>query len=112
MAQVAHADHDEVVVVVHPQDVADLGLQLLHIIAVPLLAELTEAAEVLPDLGGGDVHLLSQGVGGDPDNAAVAEVGQLPVISGQTPYDGVGDIFLFHMNHSYAEFIREIILNN
>ena len=100
MTQVAHADHNQVVVVVHPQDVADLGLQLFHVITVPLLAKLTEATEVLPDLGGGDIHLLPQGVGGDPHHAAVAEIGQLPVISGQAPYHGVGDIFLFHMNHS------------
>ena len=50
------------VVVVHAQDVADLRPELLHIVAVALLAELSEAAEVLPDLGGGDVHLLAQGV--------------------------------------------------
>ena len=112
MAQIAHADHDEVMVVVHAQDMSDLSLQLLHIVAVPLLAELAEAAEVLPDLRGGDVHLLSQGMGGDPDDAAVAEVRQLTIISGQTPYDGVGDIFFFHVNHSLPNSFCEFILNH
>ena len=65
MAQIAHADHHQMMVVVHTQNVADLGAQLLHVIAVTLLAELTEAAEILPDLRGGDVHFLTQRVGGD-----------------------------------------------
>ena len=62
MAQIANADHDEVVVVVHAQDMTDLGPQFFYIVAVALLAELTETAEILADLRGGDVHLLPQGV--------------------------------------------------
>ena len=57
-----NADHDEVVVVVHAQDMTDLGPQFFYIVAVALLAELTETAEILADLRGGDVHLLPQGV--------------------------------------------------
>ena len=40
----------------------DLGPQFFYIVAVALLAELTETAEILADLRGGDVHLLPQGV--------------------------------------------------
>lgn len=47
VAQIANADHDEVVVVVHAQDMTDLGPQFFYIVAVALLAELTETAEIL-----------------------------------------------------------------
>ena len=63
MAQMAHADDDKPVAVVDAQNVADLGPQLRHVVAIPLLAELAEAAEILADLGGSDVHLVSQGAG-------------------------------------------------
>ena len=58
VTQVANTDHDQVVIIVHPQDPANLRMELLHVIAVTLLAELADAAQVLADLGGGDVHLL------------------------------------------------------
>ena len=34
------------------------------------------------------------------ETEAVAEVCELAVISGQTPYHGVGDVFLSHISHS------------
>ena len=79
------------------QNVADLGAEFLHVVAVALLAELAEAAEILADLGGGDAHLHPQGVGGDADNALAAKVVQMAVIPGKTPDDGVGDVLLFHI---------------
>ena len=84
---------------------ADLSLQLLHIVSVSLLAELAEAAEILADLRGGDVHFLSQRMGGDPDNAPVVQFVQLAVISWQTPDHGVGNVFLFQKAHSYLACI-------
>lgn len=95
VAQIAYADHDQMVVVVHTQNVADFRPQFLHVVSIALLAEFAEAAEVLPDLGGGDIHLLSQGMGGDADYAAVAKIGELPVISGKTPDHGIGNVFFF-----------------
>ena len=100
MTQVAHADHDQVVVVVHAQNVTDLSTELLHIIAVALLSELAETAEILADLRGGDVHLLAQRMGGDADHAAVAQVSQLAVISGKTPDNSVRDVLFFQKDHS------------
>ncbi len=44
VTQMAHTDHDDVVAAVYAQDVADLGAQLGHIVAVALLAELTESS--------------------------------------------------------------------
>ena len=93
---IAGTDDDEVVVVVHTQDVADLAPELLHIVAVALLAELAEAAEVLADLGGGDVHLLAQLVGGDADGAPLAELGEVAVVTGEAADDGIRDVFPFH----------------
>ena len=96
MAQVAGADDDEVMIVVHAQDVADLAPEFLYIIAVALLAELAEAAEVLADLGGGDVHLLAQLVGGDAHSAPLAELGEVAVVTGEAADDGIRDVFPFH----------------
>ncbi len=56
MAQVARSHHNEPVAGVDAQNVADFRAQLRHVIAVALLAESAEAAEILPDLRGGDVH--------------------------------------------------------
>ena len=95
MSQIADADHDQMVIIVHAQNMADLSLQFFHIITVTLLSELAKAAEVLADLGGGDAHLLPQGMGGDPHDAAAAQFIQMAVISWKTPDNGVGDVFLF-----------------
>ena len=96
VAQVAHADDDEPVAVVDAQNVADLGPQLRHVVAVPLLTELAEAAEILADLGGGDVHLIPQGAGGDAHHAFVVQVIQIPVIPWQPVDDRVRNFLFFH----------------
>ena len=96
MAQMAHADDDEPVAVVDAQNVANLGPQLRHVVAIPLLAELAEAAEILADLGGGDVHLVPQGAGRDAHHALVVQVIQIPVIPGQPVDDCVRNFLLFH----------------
>ena len=77
---------------------SDLSAQLLHIITITLLSKFAEAAEILADLGSGNVHLLAQRVGGDSHHTTVAQVGQLTVISGKTPNNSVRNIFLFQKN--------------
>ena len=94
MAQIAHTDHNEMVVIVHAENMANLRAQFLYIVAVALLTKFTEAAEILANLGGGNVHLLSQGMGGDPYHTAGAEVRQLPVVTGEAPNDA-SEIFSF-----------------
>jgi hypothetical protein len=89
MAQITHADHDEVMIVVHAQDMADLRAQFFNVVPISLLSELSKAAEVLSDLGGGDIHFLPQRVGGDPNDTPAAKIRQLAVIAGQPPNDGV-----------------------
>ena len=76
VAQMAYADDDKAVALVDAQDMPDLGAKLGHIVAIALLAELTKAAQVLPNLGGGNVHLVTQRVGGDTDHALVVQVVQ------------------------------------
>ena len=46
----AGADDDEAVLLVHAENVTDLGAQLQNVVAVALLAELAEATQVLTDL--------------------------------------------------------------
>ena len=99
VAQVAGADDNELVAAVDAQNVADLGTQLRHVVAVALLAEFAEAAEILTDLGGRDVHFRTQRVGGDADDALVIQVVQIAVVAGETVDHGVGDLLLFHIKN-------------
>ena len=74
MTKMPHADDDDAVPAVDAENVADLRPQLCHVIAVSLLPELTEAAEILPDLRGGDVHFSAQRIGADAHHALVVQV--------------------------------------
>ena len=105
-AQVAYAHHNDPVLLVHAQDMADLRAQLVHVIAVALLSELAEAAEVLADLGGGDAHFLSQRTGGDTHAALQVQIIQIAVIPGQTPDDGVRHILLFHISTFTLRYVK------
>ena len=96
VAQVAHTDDDQAVSLVDAEDVADLGAQLGHVVAVALLAELAEAAQVLTDLRGGDVHFCAKGVGADTHDALVIQVIQIAVISGEAVYHRIGNFLLLH----------------
>ena len=60
MTQMARADHDEPVPLVHAENMTDLCAQLQNVVAVALLTELAEAAQVLADLRGGDIHALAE----------------------------------------------------
>ena len=95
-AQIADADHDEMVIVVHTQNVTDLGTELLNVVSISLLAKLAETTEILTDLRSGNIHFLPQRVRGGADNAAVIEIGQLPIIPRKPTNNGVRDIFFFH----------------
>lgn len=64
-ADVADADEDDGEVAVHSEYGGYLTAQTGDVVAVALLAEFAEAAEVLPDLGGGQRHLPAQLAGGD-----------------------------------------------
>ena len=99
VAQVAGADDDELVAAVDAQNVADLGAQLRHVVAVALLAKFAEAAEILTDLGGRDGHFRAQGGGGDADDAPVVQVVQIAVVAGKAVDHGVGDLLLFHIKN-------------
>ena len=100
MAQMARSHHNEPVAGVDAQNVADFRAQLRHVIAVALLTEFTEAAEILPDLRGGDVHFLPQRIGGNAYHALVMQLVQIAVIAGQTMDHRIRDLLFFHMRPS------------
>ena len=56
VTEVARADDDEAALVIHAEDVADLGAQLHDVVAVALLTEATEAIQILPYLACGKLH--------------------------------------------------------
>lgn len=95
-AQVARAKDDGSMPPVHAQNVGDLAPELLNVVAVPLLAELAEAGQVLADLGGCQVHGVPQCVGGNTHDPRLEEVVQMAVIAGQAADYGVGYLLLFH----------------
>ena len=96
VTQVAHTDDNEAVALVNAQDMANLRAELGNIVAIPLLAEFAEAAEVLPDLGGGQRHLPAELAGGDAVHTRGLELVQLAQVARQTPYNVVGYLELFH----------------
>lgn len=106
VAQVAGADDDDLVAAVDAQNVADLGAQLRHVVTVALLTEFAEAAEILADLGGGDVHLCAQRVGGDADNTLVIQVVQIAVIAGKPVDHRVGDLLFLHTKTFFWDRMR------
>ena len=87
-------------VVVYAQNMADFRAQFFDIVAVALLSEFAKTAEVLPDLGGGDIHLLAQRMRGNANDTAAAQIRQLPVITGKAPDHGVGYVLFFQDDHS------------
>ncbi len=54
--QVPRADDDELMLSVQPQDLPDFIVEILHIVAVALLAEASEIVEILPNLGSRHLH--------------------------------------------------------
>ena len=65
-AQVARPQHDDGVSPADPQDLADLFLEHVHLIPVPLLPEAAEAEQILADLRRGQPDGFPKGAGGDP----------------------------------------------
>ena len=96
VTEVTRADNDQAVTDVDAENVTDLTAQFGNIIAVALLTEFTEAAQVLTDLRGGDPHLRAERIGGDANRAAIVKVIQIAVIAGQTVDDRIGNLLLFH----------------
>ena len=96
MAEVTRADHDEAVLVIYAENMTDLGAKLHDVVAVALLPELAEAAQVLPDLRGGDAHALAERAGGDADDPSGMQLVKIAVVTRKTPDHGVGYLLFFH----------------
>ena len=96
VTEVARADDDEAALVIHAEDVADLGAQLHDVVAVALLTKFAEAAQILPDLRGGHAHALAERAGRDAHDALGVQLVEVTVVAGKTPDHGVGDLLFFH----------------
>ena len=72
---------------VNTEDLRDLSIQIFYVIAVSLLPEFSEAAEILPDLRGGQTHLTAQLAGRDALDPGGVEVVKLPEIAGHSSDD-------------------------
>ena len=69
---------------IQAQDLADVPLELRHLIAIALTAKATEAVDILTDLGGGQMHALTQLLGGDGCDARSLQFAQMTIVAGQT----------------------------
>ena len=66
MTEIADPRKDHFMCIVYSKDLADLLMQILDIVAVPLLSETAEIIEILSDLGSGDFHNAAEILGRDP----------------------------------------------
>ena len=87
LAQVPRPDEDGGGFVVDAQDLPDLPVEQLHIVAIPLLAKAAKAVKVLADLGGCHLHQPGQLLGGDAGDTPPQKLPQKPVVPGQTAND-------------------------
>ena len=84
MADVAHADQNGLEAPIHPEDGGDLPAQGGDVVAVALLAELAETAEILADLRGREAELLAEIERRDAPYAAGLELVKLAQVARQT----------------------------
>ena len=96
VTQMTCAHHNDAVTVVDAQNMPDLCAQLGHVVAVALLTKLTKAAQILPDLGGGDGHTKTQRIGGDALYTLVVEVIQIAIVAGEAVDHRIGNFLSFH----------------
>ena len=87
VTDVADADKHRLEAAIHTEDRGNLRAKRKHIVAVALLTELTEAAEVLPDLRRGKTELLTQCERRNTADPVLGKLIELTQISGQTTYD-------------------------
>ena len=89
VCQMPGADDDQAALRVDTENAPDLGTQLDDIIAVALLTEFAEAAEVLADLRSGDAHAVSERAGRNADGFLGMQVVQIAVVARQAADDSV-----------------------
>ena len=74
---------------VQPENFANVHFQITDLVAISLSAKPTEAVDILPNLGRGQLHPSAQLLRGNLRNACRFQLSQMPVISWQTPNDCV-----------------------
>ena len=100
VTEVARADEDGLEPAVDAEDLADLRVEALDIVAVALLAEAAEIIEVLSDLRGGEAHAFRKFPAGDADHAVLHEVAEEPIVPGQPLDDRTAYILGSHTVYS------------
>lgn len=88
-SKVARADHDGLQLGGDAQQLADVGIQIFHVVAVALLPEATEAVEILSDLGRGDIHHARKLSRADACPILTDQLAQIAKIAWQAAYDRV-----------------------
>ena len=96
MADVAHADQDGFEAAAHPENGGDLVAQRGYVVAVALLAELTEAAEILADLRGRQPEQLAEIERGNAAHTAGLELVELAQIARQAADHVVRNLDALH----------------
>ena len=84
LAKIARTNDYQMMLFIQSEYLADLGIQILHVIAIPLLSEASEIIEILPDLGCGNMHQPAQLLRGNAFHATVLQFTKVPEISGKT----------------------------
>ena len=95
MTDVARTDENGAIAAVSAEDAGDLPMQRGDIVALALLAEFTEAAEILSDLRRGKPKLLPKLKGRDAADAVAHQLVKLAQVARQTADDGVGNLNIF-----------------
>ena len=92
-AQIAGAHDGDAQLAVEAENLAQMPLQIAHVVADAADAELAEVREVLPYLRRVQMKLLGQRLRGDRADADAVELVQAPEIDGETVGGEFGDLF-------------------
>ena len=60
LSQMSRSYNDQIMLLVQSQDLANLFVEILHIVSISLLSEPAEIIQILSDLGRGHLHDITQ----------------------------------------------------
>ena len=88
-ADIARAHNDDVILVLKAQNLANALLEIGDVVTIALLAKTAEAIDILTDLGGGQVHTLTQLLRRNTHNARLFQLAQMTEIHRKSTHHGV-----------------------
>ena len=95
LPQITRTDDNKIMCLIQAQDLADLCVEIFHIVPVALLSESSEIIQILTDLRCGHMHLFAQIVRGYPLHTRLEQIPQIPVISWKSGDDCAGYFSMF-----------------